>query len=54
MEALKDIFEGGFKFETSEARENFDRTASADRGAIWEQLGSERGVSDRSIAGDLG
>ena len=40
----KSFFEGGFKFAASESRKKFDSTASADRGAIGEQLGSDWGV----------
>ena len=36
--AGKAIFEGGFKFETSEARKKFKSTYSADQGAIGGQL----------------
>ena len=42
----KAIFEGWFKFAASEARKKFDSTASAERGAIGERLGSKR-PSDR-------
>ena len=34
--AGKDIFEGGFKFSASEARNKFDSTASSDQGLIGE------------------
>ena len=34
-----DIFEGVFKFEASEIRKKFDRTSSADQGAIGERPG---------------
>ena len=34
MVAVKSIFERGFKFAASEAREKFDITASVDQGAI--------------------
>ena len=48
MGAVKAIFEGGFKFETSEARKTFNSTVSADRGRYWvaleEQSGSNQGV----------
>ena len=44
MGAGKAIFEGGFKFEASEARKKFDSTASADRGAIGGRLGNDRGA----------
>ena len=50
------IFEGGFKFAASEARKKLDSTASADWGAIGEQLGSDFlsywGATDQAIAGD--
>ena len=39
------IFEGGFKFAASEARKEFNSTASADWGAIGEQSGSDRGAN---------
>ena len=35
MGAVKAIFEGGFKFESSEASKKFDITASEDHGDIW-------------------
>ena len=38
--AGKAIFEGGFNFAASEARNKFDRTASAERGEIGERLES--------------
>ena len=37
----KTFFEGGLKFATSDARKNFNITASSDQGAIGEQLGSD-------------
>ena len=48
MVAVNDIFEGGFKFPSSEARKKFDRTASADRGAIGERFLSDWGSIDQS------
>ena len=41
------IFEGGLKFEASEARKKLDITDSADQVAIGEVLGRDRGVSDQ-------
>ena len=40
----KAIFEGGFKFEASEARKKFNSTYSVDQGAIRELLGSEQSI----------
>ena len=49
----KDIFEEGFKFAASEAKKKFDSTYLSDQGAIGERSGSDRGVSDQPIAGNL-
>ena len=38
--SVKAIFEGGFKFAVSEARNKFDITASTYQGEIGEKLGS--------------
>ena len=46
MVPRKDILEGVFKCSASEARKKLDITASADRGAIGEQLGRNQGVSN--------
>ena len=43
---VKDIFEGGLKISEYEAKKKFIRIASADQGAIGEQSGIDRGVSD--------
>ena len=48
--AVKDIFEGGFKFEASETRKKFNNITSADRGVIGEILGRDQGViGERAI-----
>ena len=39
--SLKGAFEGELKCAASEARNKFDRTASADQGAIGERLGGD-------------
>ena len=55
--AVKYILEGGLKISDSEAREKFNSTALADRGAIGGQSGSKflsyQGSSDGAIAGNL-
>ena len=52
MGAGKAIFEGGFKFEASEARKQFDSTASADGGEIGERLGSDWGTIGEQLGSD--
>ena len=49
-EAVKAIFEGGFKDSASEARKKFDVIASSDRVIIGEQSWSDWGViEERAI-----